>query len=281
MDAAAPTALVTEKVLSAISLPVAITTGLLWTDALAAIAICADADVALVTVTGPGEFAAAPPTEIPGPKLAVVAPWAKLEKVPLMAIESDCPCFPVAGTKATLAGGSMVRFAVFVLLKATPPAVVPAMLTRYGVGELITRDDGTVNVTVAVVPAILAKPDAVVDAPGADPVVPGTKDTVMLLADIAPAGNPLPVTRTDCTLGSAAVGIVEDDSVTCASALSSPSSKEPKRTQNANTAGLHTSAATTLRIIAKTEVDMVPDLDIHWVAGKLHQHSFRAGGRMI
>jgi hypothetical protein len=175
----------------------------------------------------------------------------------------------------------MVRFAVFVLLKATPPAVVPAMLTRYGVGELITRDDGTVNVTVAVVPAILAKPDAVVDAPGADPVVPGTKDTVMLLADIAPAGNPLPVTRTDCTLGSAAVGIVEDDSVTCASALSSPSSKEPKRTQNANTAGLHTSAATTLRIIAKTEVDMVPDLDIHWVAGKLHQHSFRAGGRMI
>jgi hypothetical protein len=156
----------------------------------------------------------------------------------------------------------MVRFDLFVLLKATPPVVVPAMLTRYAVGELTTRDDGTINVTVAVVPATLAKPDAVVDAPGADPAVPGTKDTVTLPADIVPAGNPLPVTRTDCTLGSATDGIVEEDSVTCANALSAESSKEPKRTQSVNTAGLFTSAVATLRIIAKIEVDMVPDLDV-------------------
>jgi hypothetical protein len=152
------------------------------------------------------------------------------------------------------------------------------MLTRYAVGELTTTDDGTVNVTVAVVPAILAKPDAVVDALGPAPVVPGAKDTVTLLADIVPAGNPLPVTRTDCTLGSAAVGIVEEDSVTCASALSAPSNKVPQRTQNANTAGLFPSAAATLCIIAMIEVDIVPDLDVFSVAGNLHKHSIRLGG---
>jgi hypothetical protein len=172
----------------------------------------------------------------------------------------------------------MVKFDLLMLLKATPPVVVPAMLTRYAVGELTTTDDGTINVTVAVVPATLAKPDAVVDALGPAPEVPGTRDTVTLLADIVPAGNPLPVTRTDCTLGSAAAGIVEEDSVTCASALSAPSSKELKRTQNANTTGLFPSAANTLCIIAKIEVDIVPDLEVHSVSGNLHKHSIRLGG---
>ena len=175
----------------------------------------------------------------------------------------------------------MVSLDLFVLLKPTPPVVDPAMLTRYAVGELTVRDDGTVNVTVAVVPATLAKPDAVVDTLGPAPTVTGTKDTVTLLADIVPAGNPPPVTRTDCTLGSAAVGIVEADSVTCAGTLPAPNSKEPKTRQNVNTVGLFPNAATTLRAIAMLEDVMVPDLVVLSVAGDLYEHSIRAGTRMI
>jgi len=70
-------ACVTVKDVVGFSSPVVTDTGFPPGAAFAAIMICAVAEVALVTVTGPGAFAAAPPTEIPGPKFACVAPCAK------------------------------------------------------------------------------------------------------------------------------------------------------------------------------------------------------------
>ena len=66
-------------------------------DAAAPITTCATAAVALETVTGPAAPSAAPPTEIPAPKLATVEPWTKVVNAPVMVTERLWPGFPVAG----------------------------------------------------------------------------------------------------------------------------------------------------------------------------------------
>ena len=91
---------------------------------------------------------------------------------------------------------------------------VPEMLTRYGVGTLREREEGTRNVTVAMVPAMRENPVAVVCTVGPAPGVAGAKVTVMPLAKIADVGNPLPVRRIGCTLGSATDGDADAGSVT-------------------------------------------------------------------
>jgi hypothetical protein len=69
----------TEKAALSTSAPVVTTTWSGPTFAFEAITMLAVAVVRLVTVTVPAVPAAAPPTEIPGPKLAVVPPCKKFE----------------------------------------------------------------------------------------------------------------------------------------------------------------------------------------------------------
>jgi hypothetical protein len=88
--------------------------------------------VEFTTVTSPGPPAAAPPTEIPAPKLAWVAPCTKFVSCPVIVTTRFCwPCLPVPGfTDEIVAPGSIVREALFELAKAPPVVVVPETDTR-------------------------------------------------------------------------------------------------------------------------------------------------------
>jgi hypothetical protein len=82
-------------------------------------------------VTGPIAPAVAPPTEIEGPKLAVVAPWKKFENSPVIATLRVCPAFPDEGESDTIdAGGLIVSDELFVLANAEPCSADPDMDTR-------------------------------------------------------------------------------------------------------------------------------------------------------
>jgi hypothetical protein len=91
--------------------------------------------VALLTVRGPLAPAAPPPTEIPGPKFAVVAPWKKFENEPVIVTLKVCPGFPNAGESSVIdAGGLIVKVELFVLANGEPCSAAPDMDTRYAVG---------------------------------------------------------------------------------------------------------------------------------------------------
>jgi hypothetical protein len=81
----------------------------------------------LVTVIGPKAPAAAPPTEIPGPKLANVAPWKKKVNFALIVTATLLPTCPDAGFNEVIeAGGLIVTADVLPLVKLdVPSAVVP------------------------------------------------------------------------------------------------------------------------------------------------------------
>jgi hypothetical protein len=95
-------------------------------------------------VTGPIAPAVAPPTEIEGPKLAVVAPWKKFENEPVIVTLKVCPGFPNAGESSVIdAGGLIVRAELFVLANAEPCSADPDIDTRYAVGLVTSCADET------------------------------------------------------------------------------------------------------------------------------------------
>jgi hypothetical protein len=101
------------------------------TVALGSIVNDATAVVELFTMTGPELPSAAPPTEMPGPKLACVLPWKKLLKVPVMVTVKLCPGCPELGFRLAIeAGGFTINVAVFALENLTPDAVLPMTETR-------------------------------------------------------------------------------------------------------------------------------------------------------
>jgi hypothetical protein len=89
----------------------------------------ATATVGLLTVTGPNAPAAAPPTAMPGPKLATVLPWKKLVYSPVMVTCTCCPAPPedglMAASDAREAGGLSVTCALFPLMNVTKLSAVP------------------------------------------------------------------------------------------------------------------------------------------------------------
>ena len=94
------------------------------------ITIFAVALVALTTPTRPFAPAAAPPTEIFGPKFAWVTPLTKFVYLPLMVTEKVCPCSPVVGEIDVMnEGGLIVRFEEFELWNALPVMVWPEIVT--------------------------------------------------------------------------------------------------------------------------------------------------------
>jgi hypothetical protein len=99
-------------------------------DAAASITNCATALVALDTVTAPAEPSAAPPTEIPAPKLATVEPCTKLVYAPVIVTERLLPGDPVKGVTEGICGaGFNVRLAVLELANATFVVVAPLIET--------------------------------------------------------------------------------------------------------------------------------------------------------
>ena len=91
------------------------------------------AEVGLVTVTGPGPPAAAAPTDIPGPKLAVVLPLTKLVYCPVIVTETE-PEAAEVGLIWIDAGGLIVKAALLVLAKLWPVEVLPETETLKRVG---------------------------------------------------------------------------------------------------------------------------------------------------
>ena len=126
-------------------------------------------------------------------------------------------------------------------------------------GVVKTRDDGTTKVTCAAEPTTRTNPAAVAVTLGPAPAVTGAKETVMLLAVIAADGKPLPVIRTDCTFGSAAVGRVEAAKVTCADARPAAQNRETNRIAEITVATLLLAASAILRVILKIEFDMITE----------------------
>jgi hypothetical protein len=93
----------------ACSAPVVTVTGALNPGAAPeSIVICAVAVEELVTVTGPAEPRDAPPTEIPGPKVACVTPCWKFVNIPLIATEIICPGCAWDGERVEIVGGPVV-----------------------------------------------------------------------------------------------------------------------------------------------------------------------------
>jgi hypothetical protein len=88
------------------------------------IARLAVAEVGLVTVTGPGLLDGAPPTEMPGPKLAEVLPLTKLVYSPVMVTEVE-PAVAEAGLSWIEAAGLTMRLAWLVLAKLWPVDMLP------------------------------------------------------------------------------------------------------------------------------------------------------------
>jgi hypothetical protein len=99
--------------------------------------------VALLTVTGPIAPAVPPPTEIEGPKLAVVAPWKKFENEPVIVTLKLCPGFPDTGESVINAGGLIVSDELFVLANAEPSSADPDRETRYAVGVVTSCAEET------------------------------------------------------------------------------------------------------------------------------------------
>ena len=98
--------------------------------AAASIPSCATAVVALDTVTGPAAPSAAPPTEIPAPKLATVEPCTKLVYAPVIVTDKVWPGDPVFGAiERICAAGFTVRLAVLELANAAFVVVAPLIET--------------------------------------------------------------------------------------------------------------------------------------------------------
>jgi hypothetical protein len=114
----------------AISAPVFTLTSRLPAAATGSITNWAVTAVVLVTVRGPYPPAGAPPTEIPGPKFACVAPWKKLLNVPVIATTRFCPGAPLTGFNEIVAGGLMVNVEGAELANNTLPVVAPDKDTR-------------------------------------------------------------------------------------------------------------------------------------------------------
>jgi len=191
------TAAVTFKVAVACCAPVATVIDRGPAGAFDAMATVATALVALVTVTGPNNPNVPPPTAIPVPKFACVAPCTKFVKFPVMLTLTVCPTCPVAGLKATLAGGLMVIVEELSEEKDPPVEVVPLMDTRKFVGASTLMLAGIVNKTRRVLPTNVVMEDACVltDAPPPE----GARVTVTFPGDIVPLGNPEPVTELEET----------------------------------------------------------------------------------
>src|SRR3954447_11959300 len=93
------------------------------------------------TATGPNWPSGAPPTEMPGPKLAVV-PFGNVVFAPVMATCTVAPCTPELGVSAKLGGPVAVNSNVLVLeypepltLTAYTPDVSPVGTTKFSVRE--------------------------------------------------------------------------------------------------------------------------------------------------
>jgi hypothetical protein len=134
----------------------------------------ATATVGLLTVTGPNAPAAAPPTAMPGPKLATVLPWKKLVFSPVMVTCTCCPAPPEAGlTEATEAEALRVTCALFPLMNVTPLSAVPERDIQYGVGVARTTLEGIWNWTRRAVPSTVTTDWARVVPLGPAPEVTG------------------------------------------------------------------------------------------------------------
>jgi hypothetical protein len=83
--------------------------------------------VPLFTVTGPKVPAAAPPTEIPGPKLAFVVPLTQLVKAPVTVTLSDCV--------------GAIAFGLIAVIAATPASTVKLVVTACDPVATITWRD--------------------------------------------------------------------------------------------------------------------------------------------
>ena len=109
-------------------------------------AICATALVALFTETGPNAPSAAPPTEIPGPKVATVIPCTEVRVLTSDGDRQRARRDHVRGrNRNDQAGGNTVRGAVLLLVNVVPVVVRPATATRYAVGADTTIVVGTMN----------------------------------------------------------------------------------------------------------------------------------------
>jgi hypothetical protein len=188
----------------------------------------ATAVVGLVTVTGPRVPGAAPPTEMPAPKVAVVEPWTKFVPMPEMVTDRACPGCPVIGLTATmLVDGVMVKVAPLLLESPTPARVVPAIETLYAVGLATFTDAGIWKVTRLTLPVIVVRAEA--GTVTATPLeVAGVNVTRMLEGEMASVGKPEPV-RLIVVTGCALVGEVVELRVTATDARAATAGSIEKR----------------------------------------------------
>src|SRR5579864_4618413 len=70
--------------------------------------ICAVALVGLVTVTGPGWPSVPPPTDVPGPNVAIVVPCTKCVYAPIIATCNEIPALPLLGDTLCRVGTPLI-----------------------------------------------------------------------------------------------------------------------------------------------------------------------------
>jgi hypothetical protein len=86
--------------------------------------------------------AAAPPTEIPGPKFAWVIPFTKVVYCPVILTVTVCPALALDGFNATVGDGLIVREELLDETKVLPVEVVPSSEILYAVGEATLMELG-------------------------------------------------------------------------------------------------------------------------------------------
>jgi len=117
-------------VIESVSPPVTTVTLLAPNVAVSLITMLAVALVALTTVTGPAAPAAAPPTEMFGPKAACDTPLTKFVYLPLIVTVRVCPCSPELGERDVIVDvGLTVSAEEFELWNGVPVVVVPEIET--------------------------------------------------------------------------------------------------------------------------------------------------------